>query len=127
MRGWVSFAAADSSSRWCLHDFFAETLNKLVVDHMPRFKNIEQLLIITNQTTYERYYEKLTLLFKQQELLWYICPNSLEAKSFKELLALMTYCDEVDLNEQSLIVAIGTEPVIQLGNFLLIFILKNIH
>lgn len=97
--------------------FFAETLNKLVVDYMPRFKNIEQLLIITNQTTYERYYEKLTLLFKQQELLWYICPNSLEAKSFKELLALMTYCDEVDLNEQSLIVAIGNEPVIQLGNF----------
>ncbi|SBO17708.1 hypothetical protein [Carnobacterium divergens] len=97
--------------------FFGETLNKLVIDQMSLFQDTEQVLIVTNQKTYERYYEKLSLLFKRQELFWYICPNSIEAKSFKELLALMTYCGEIHLKKKSFIIAFGTEPVIQLASF----------
>ena len=98
--------------------YFAAPISKLVAENKFLFQETNKYLIITNQTSYDRYYEKLRLAIGNEfNQFWYVCPNGQQSANLAEFSSVLAYCEEMELRSSISVIAFGDEGVSRLAGF----------
>lgn len=98
--------------------YFGAPLTQLVAEKRELFETSPAFLIVSNQTTYDAYYEKLQMLLgKQRTQYWYVCPNRIAEGELDEFQQLLAYAIEMELDQEVCVVAFGDAGVIQVSGF----------
>lgn len=98
--------------------YFAAPISKLVAENKFLFQETNKYLIITNQTSYDRYYEKLRLAIGNEfNQFWYVCPNGQQSANLAEFSSVLAYCEEMELTSSISVIAFGDEGVSRLAGF----------
>lgn len=98
--------------------YFAAPISKLVAENKFLLQETNKYLIITNQTSYDRYYEKLRLAIGNEfNQFWYVCPNGQQSANLAEFSSVLAYCEEMELRSSISVIAFGDEGVSRLAGF----------